>query len=102
MSLVLALPEGGHATLLSVYAPTMTSSDEAKEEFYIHLSDAVSSVPFKHKLFILGDLNARVGRDHKTWKRVLGHHGVGNENSNGTLLLELCAKHELVVTNTVF
>ena len=53
-------------------------------------------------LFILGDFNARVGRDCWTWPRVLGHHSVRNGNSNGSLLLQTCSQHELVLTNTLF
>jgi len=31
-----------------------------------------------------------------------GRHSVGRENFNDTLLLETCAKHELVITITPF
>jgi len=34
--------------------------------------------------------------------KVLGKHGVGNENSNGTQLFSLCAVHQLNITNTMF
>ena len=98
----LELAHGQTAVLISAYAPTMDAADEVKEEFYSTLNDVVSSVSYKHRLFILGDLNARVGRDYSTWPKVLGHHSVGNENSNGTLLLQFCAQHELVITNTLF
>ena len=50
----------------------------------------------------MGDLNARVGKDQASWKRILGSQGVGNMNSNGLLLLSKCAEHELCITNTVF
>ncbi|ESO08855.1 hypothetical protein HELRODRAFT_168769 [Helobdella robusta] len=55
-----------------------------------------------HELFVLGDFNACVGKDHILWPKVLGRNGVGRENSNGTMLLEFCTEHNLVVTNTVF
>jgi len=95
--------EGGHvATLFSCYAPTLATTQEEKEQFYDQLSRATKAVPFKHQLFILGDFNARVCNDFKVWNKILRHHGIGNENANGSLLLEFCMVHNLVVTSTVF
>ena len=53
-------------------------------------------------MIVLGDFNARVGRDHETWERVIGHHGMGNENANGSLILNMCAEHQLTITNTLY
>ena len=102
MSMKLKLSQTHSAVLLSVYASTLASTDEEKEAFYSNLNDAISAVPFKHQLFVLGDFNVRVGCDFSTWPKVIGHHSVGRENSNGTLLLQTCAQHELVFTNTLF
>ena len=91
-----------HASFISAYVPTMAYSDQAKEESYEQLDHAIQSVPHSDKLFLLGDFNACVGSDHTTWYKVLGHHGIGKENSNGTLLLTLCAEKQLIITNTLF
>jgi len=67
------------------------------------LGRAIDAAPFKQKLFLLGDFNARVGRkNHDLWHKVLDRHGIGNENANGSMLLDLCTKQRLVITNTVF
>jgi len=76
-----------HATLISAYAPTMSYSHEAKESFYEELANATRAVPRNDKLILLGDFNARVRRDSSAWPGVLGRHGIGKDNANGTLLL---------------
>lgn len=102
MTLRLPLSGNTHLTLISVYAPTMMYPDEVKEQFYKSLHDAIRTVPAKDKLVILGDFNARVGRNHQAWPGVLGPHGYGNENSNGLMLLSLCSEESLVITNSIF
>ena len=102
MTLRLLLRGKHFATLISAYAPTMTNPDDVKERFYEDLTATITAVPRADKLIILGDFNARVGTDHKSWEGVLGKNGTGSCDSNGTLLLETCAAHELLITNSVF
>ena len=59
-------------------------------------------MPRRDKLFLLGDFNDGVGRDYTSWCKVIGPHGVGRENCNGTLLLSTFAQCNLVITNTIF
>lgn len=91
-----------HVTIISAYAPTLTSSDEVKETFYEDLSALVKDTPSSDKLILLGDFNARVGADYRDWKGVLGPHGTGKLNSNSLMLLSLCAENRLTITNTLF
>ena len=102
MTLRLPLQGKKFATIISAYAPTMTNPDDVKEKFYEDLNSVLSSVPKQDKLILLGDFNARVGRDHESWAGVLGTQGIGSCNDNGLLLLQTCASHNLLVTNTVF
>jgi len=89
-------------TLISAYAPTMSYTQEEKEQFYESLSEMIRSVPCEDKLLVLGDFNARVGKDSDAWKGVIGPHGIGQMNSNGQLLLSLCTEYDLTITNTLF
>lgn len=59
-------------------------------------------MPHHDKLIILGDFKTRVDRNHSAWENVIGKHGLGIEDSNGTLLLTTCEQNELVITNTLF
>ncbi|VDL98753.1 unnamed protein product [Schistocephalus solidus] len=102
MSLRLPLRGDQFATIISAYAPPMTSSDAAKDKFYEDLHALLATVPKEDKLIVLGDFNARVGTDHAAWQGVLGPHGLGSCNDNGLLLLRTCAEHRLLLTNTFF
>ncbi|XP_068599205.1 uncharacterized protein [Brachionichthys hirsutus] len=89
-------------TVISADAPTLDAQDEVKEAFSSDLDKILSEVPKEDKLILLGDFNARVGRNHHLWRGTLGRGGVGNTNSNGLLLLTKCSEHNLAITNTLF
>ena len=102
MTMRLPLSKDNFATIISVYAPTMTNPDENKEAFYNQLASVLSGIPRTDKLLLIGDFNARIGRDNDKWPLVMGKHGIGKCNSNGELLLALCSEFELTVPNTMF
>ncbi|XP_033111734.1 uncharacterized protein LOC117112703 [Anneissia japonica] len=94
--------KGGFVNIINVYAPTLYANEQDKDTFYDCLNEILARVPHGEKLFIVGDLNARVGSDRVSWPMCLGYHGVGRINENGPRLLELCAQRELCITNTYF
>uniref|UniRef100_A0A0L8GPW3 Endonuclease/exonuclease/phosphatase domain-containing protein n=1 Tax=Octopus bimaculoides TaxID=37653 RepID=A0A0L8GPW3_OCTBM len=93
--------------MLSEFPPKLvrrplTNPNETKDKFYEDLSCVITEVPRADKLIILGDFNARVGRGGVSWEGVIGKHGVGNCNNISLLLLQTCAEHGLLITNTIF
>nr|VZI21286.1 unnamed protein product [Spirometra erinaceieuropaei] len=73
MSLRLPLRRGGKfATIISAYAPSMTSPDVARDKFYEDLHALMATVSKADKLIGLGDFNARVGTDHAACRGELG------------------------------
>ena len=62
----------------------------------------LSGIPRTDKQLLIGDFNARIGRENDKWSLVMGKHGIGKCNSNGELLLALCPEFELIATNTMF
>ena len=56
----------GPATILSVYAPTLSSTAEAKDQFYEELETTIREIPAAEKLFLLGDFIACVEADHNS------------------------------------
>ncbi|KAK2189514.1 hypothetical protein NP493_103g00016 [Ridgeia piscesae] len=85
----LPLSKDNFATIISVYAPTMTNPDEYKEASYNQLASVLSGIPCRDKLLLIGDFKARIGRENDKWPLVMGKHGIGKCNSNGELLLAL-------------
>ncbi|KAI8781842.1 craniofacial development protein 2 [Biomphalaria glabrata] len=74
MTIRLPLTSRRHATLINAYAPTMSNEDNTKEKFYSDLNSAIIKTPKTDKFIILGDFNAKVGSEWKTWSNVLGRH----------------------------
>ncbi|XP_063598691.1 uncharacterized protein LOC134775161 [Penaeus indicus] len=102
ISLRLPLQNKQHATMFSIYAPTLQAAPTEKEKFYTDLRNLVQNAPAEDKVIILGDFNTRVGKDSEAWKGVVGKHGVGNCNDNGRLLLEFCTDQQFTISNTIF
>ena len=48
-------------TVIQVYAPTSNAEEAEVERFYEDLQDLLELTPKKHVVFIIGDLNAKVG-----------------------------------------
>ena len=96
------LKRGRFASVICVYAPTMSNTAEIKEQFYRKLTEVIENIAVEDKLIILGDLNARVGSDNRIHGPVIGKFGKGNRNSNGEMLINFCAQFDLIITNTYF
>ena len=61
---IMTMSKENFATIISVYAPPMTNPDENKEAFYNQLASVLSGIPRTDKLLLIGDFNARIGRDN--------------------------------------
>ena len=68
------LSDNAYATLVSVYAHTMTNQDEHKDAFYQELNKVIRSVPAGDRLIIMWDFRARIGSNHTAWAYIIGHH----------------------------
>jgi exonuclease III len=49
--------------ILSIYAPTETSQDAAKDDFYNQLQHALDTIPQTELIILAGDFNAHTGSD---------------------------------------
>ena len=89
-------------TFIQTYAPTEDSEEGVKDSFYHSLEELIAKLPKGDHPVLMGDLNARVGRDTESWRGVIGRQGEETLNRNGHRLLGLCATNNLVILNTFF
>ncbi|KAL5268053.1 hypothetical protein ACHWQZ_G004934 [Mnemiopsis leidyi] len=86
-----------------VYAPTEDAEPGTKDAFYWELNDVQSELPAHDIKLVLGDFNARVGRDNEAHPGVIGTHSYHMEsNDNGKRMLDFCAMHQLTIGGTLF
>eukprot|EP00117_Sycon_ciliatum_P013997 scpid36528/ scgid14447/ Craniofacial development protein 2; p97 bucentaur protein len=88
------------------YAPTlqrsMTHPAEA-DAFYSSLKQVMAKVHHRDEVWILGDLNAKVGSSQPGTYSPVGHFSKHlQSNDNGERLIEFCEENDLVLTNTFF
>ena len=73
-------------TVIQVYAPTSNAEEAEVEQFYEDLQDHLELIPKKDVLFIIGDWNAKVGRQETPG--VTGKFDLGVQNEAGQRLKE--------------
>ena len=85
---------------IQIYAPTQDHEDEEIELFYDEIQTAIKNVKTDDILCVMGDLNAKVGKERTT--DITSQYGLGTRNKRGERLIEFCQQHKLIVTNTYF
>lgn len=89
-------------SVINVHAPTEEKTSEVKESFYEELDRAYSQCPSHDLKIVLGDFNAKLGRE-PIYSRCIGFHSLhGNTNDNGTRLVDFATEKNLVVGSTRF
>ena len=86
--------------VIQVYAPTSNTEEADIERFYEDLQDLLELTLKKDVLFIIGDLNAKVGSQEVPG--VADKFVLGIQNETGQRLTEFCQENTLVIANTLF
>ena len=90
---------------MSTYAPTLVQSErnpEIRQEYYESLQSAIKEISNRKILIIGGDMNAKTGTGKEFYPDAMGHHGKGEMNSSGEMLLQMATINDLILTNTFF
>jgi hypothetical protein len=84
-------------TIVQCYAPTNVPTINEKEAFYGLLITALYRVKPSHIVILMGDLNAKIGKENSGLKNVMDKHGPGARNENGDTFIDLCVNHNLII-----
>jgi hypothetical protein len=88
--------------LLNVHAPTEDKDDIIKDSFYEGLEEVFDQFPRYHLKILLGDFNAKVGRDH-IFKPIIHNESLHETNSdNGVRVVNVATSKNLIVKSTLF
>ncbi|XP_075232508.1 uncharacterized protein LOC142330924 [Lycorma delicatula] len=88
--------------MFTIYAPTETSPDSAKDDFYVKIQQSWDSIPQTDVILLAGDFNTNTGADRTGWEQTMGYFGHGVINDNGLCLLSFTNTNNLVVGNSHF
>ena len=66
------------------------------------LEQVLKYSPTGNSIALLGDLDAYVGNDSKTWKGVFGRNSLPNLKPSGVQLFDSYAGNSLYITNIIF
>ena len=89
-------------SIVMCYAPTEVAEARVKDAFYYQLESVLDSVATSDTIILMGDLNAKVGNYNLGDGRVVGNHGLGIRNDNGTRFIDYCQRYGLVIGGTIF
>jgi endonuclease/exonuclease/phosphatase family metal-dependent hydrolase len=89
-------------SIISVNAPTEEKSDEEKEKFYEDLQIVLNKIPKHDIVIILGDLNAKIGKE-EVYQNVAGKHMLHEtSNRNGEWVCEYATANNMKIMSTYY
>jgi hypothetical protein len=85
---------------LNVHAPTEDKDDDIKDSFYEELEQVFDQFPMYHMKILLGDFNAKVGRED-IFKPIICNESLHEaSNDNGVRVVNFATSTNLIVKST--
>ncbi|XP_071652375.1 craniofacial development protein 2-like [Temnothorax longispinosus] len=88
--------------LINVHAPTEDKSDVEKDEFYSALEDAYDKCPKNDIKIIVGDFNAKIGRESRYQPHVDKYSLHKESNENRDKAIGFAASKNMIIGSTKF
>jgi len=102
LSYIVLRSHSRNITVVNVHAPSEEKSDESKDSFYEDLEQVFDDFPKYHMKMLLGDFNAKVGREN-IFKPTIGQESLHQDsNDNEVRLVNFTTSKNLVVKSTMF
>ncbi|XP_068241177.1 craniofacial development protein 2-like [Palaemon carinicauda] len=88
-------------SIIICYAPTNDSLEERKDEHYEEMQRVIDGIPERDIKFLIGDFNAKVGRNNQGIENVVGVESLGKvSNENDVHFISFCSANDLVIGDT--
>jgi hypothetical protein len=88
--------------VLNVHAPSEDKSDDSKDSFYDELEQVFDHFPRYHMKILLGDINAKVGREN-IFEPTIGNESLHQDSNDiGVRIVNFATSKNLVVKSTMF
>ncbi|KAL4091582.1 hypothetical protein QTP88_026249 [Uroleucon formosanum] len=92
----------GDIAVINSHAPTENKEDQSKEEFYNQLERVYNSIPHSIRKIIIGDLNAKIGKE-QIFKPTIGEHSLHEiSNDNGSILISFAMSKNMTISSSRF
>jgi hypothetical protein len=102
MSYIILRGRWCHIIVFNVHVPTEDKTDDVKDSFYEELEHVFDKFPKYHMKILLGDSNAKVGREG-IFKPTIGNESIHKiSNDNGVRLVNFTPSKNLRVKNMMF
>lgn len=89
--------------IVQTYAPTSTHEDEEVERFYEDIEKSIKDGEDKVKYtLIMGDFNAKIGKNRNENEEFTGNFGLGTRNERGDRLINFQEQHKIYNMNSFF
>jgi exonuclease III len=89
-------------SIINVHAPTGDKEKEVKEPFYEKLEGAYDKLPANDIRFIVGDMNAKSGKENILRNHAGMHRQHENTSENGSRLVNFAVSKNMFIESTKF
>jgi hypothetical protein len=102
MSYVMLRGRWCNIIVLNAHAPTEEKGDDSKDSFYEEFEESFNHFLKSHMKILLGDANAKVGKEN-TFKPTIWNESLHQDsNDNGVRVVNFATSKNLVVKGTMF